>query len=61
LSKIIAMANKIKSVGRPKKVESDKVLSVTFYTKNKNIKEIGGMDNARFKAKELFENHINNK
>ena len=55
------MANKIKSVGRPKKVESDKVLSVTFYTKNKNIKEIGGMDNARFKAKELFENHINNK
>jgi hypothetical protein len=55
------MAKKNKSVGAPEKPQSEKVVPVTFYTKLKNVTELGSIDNARFKAKELFENHINNK
>jgi hypothetical protein len=52
---------KNKSVGAPEKPQSEKVIPVTFYTKLKNVNELGGIENARFKAKQLFENHINNK
>lgn len=55
------MAKRKKPVGAPIKPESEKVVPILFYTKRKNVDEIGGVENARFKAKELFENHINNK
>jgi hypothetical protein len=54
------MAKRKKPVGAPIKPESEKVVPILFYTKRKNVDEIGGVENARFKAKELFENHINN-
>jgi hypothetical protein len=53
------MAKKNKPVGAPSKPESEKVVPILFYTKRKNVDEIGGVENARFKAKELFEQLIN--
>jgi hypothetical protein len=55
------MAKKNKSVGAPEKPQSEKVVPVTFYTKLKNVTELGSIENARFKAKELFENYLNGK
>jgi hypothetical protein len=53
------MAKRKKPVGAPSKPESEKVVPILFYTNRKNVDEIGGVENARVKAKELFENHIN--
>ena len=61
IEKIKLMAKKNKSVGAPEKPQSEKVIPVTFYTKLKNVNELGGIENARFKAKQLFEGYLNNK
>jgi hypothetical protein len=55
------MAKKIKPVGAPIKPISEKVVPILFYTKRKNVDELGSIENARFKAKQLFENYLNNK
>jgi hypothetical protein len=53
------MAKRKKPVGAPIKPESEKVVPILFYTKRKNVEALGSLENARVKAKELFENHIN--
>jgi hypothetical protein len=55
------MAKRKKPVGAPIKPESEKVVPILFYTKRKNVDELGNIENARYKAKQLLEDYINNK
>ena len=54
------MAKRKKPVGAPIKPESEKVVPILFYTKRKNVEALGSLEDARFKAKQLLENFINN-
>jgi hypothetical protein len=54
------MAKRKKPVGAPIKPESEKVVPILFYTKRKNVESLGSLEDARFKAKQLLEEFINN-
>jgi hypothetical protein len=49
------MGNKAKKDPRGRKTVQDKVVPVTFYVKESVINRYGGIENARFIAKECLE------
>jgi len=49
------MAKKKSKTGRKKLPQSEKTILVGFYTKQKNVDTVGGIENARFLAKEHIE------
>lgn len=49
------MAKKKIKTGRKKLPQAEKTILVGFYTKQKNVDGVGGIENARYLAKEHIE------